>query len=99
MKNRHRVSQAVSKLICSRAARRKNLKRVRQIAANIAKLPGLFAASSNPPLPAAVVRRRTARVLRRSRSLGLLTHSGGRGTQLEAGSTIARKASGESRGG
>jgi hypothetical protein len=38
MKNRHRVSQAVSKLICSRAAGRKILKRVRRIAPNIAML-------------------------------------------------------------
>jgi hypothetical protein len=38
MKNGHRVSQAVSKLIRSRAAGRKILKRVRRIAANIAML-------------------------------------------------------------
>ena len=42
MKNRHRVSQVVSKLICSRAARRKILNRVRRNAANIAKLPELL---------------------------------------------------------
>jgi hypothetical protein len=39
----HRVSQVMSKLICSRAARRKITKsRARRVAANIAKLPELL---------------------------------------------------------
>jgi hypothetical protein len=41
MKNRHRVSQAVNKLICSRAIGARLLKRARRIAVNIAKLPEL----------------------------------------------------------
>ena len=43
MKNRHRVSQVVSKLICSRALAVNYgcLRRLRRIAASVAKLPEL----------------------------------------------------------
>ena len=55
MKNRHRVSQVVSKAYLLRGGRRKILKQSARIAANIAKLPDLLVERQNltKPAPAA----------------------------------------------